>query len=111
MTHLVTKDHRRGAKNRNSGSFHNLNLVDTKGVAVKFKSPDQEDEKLDADRAELFRCDMRLITKVEADCHLIELLNLEITHIKTRRKTMDDRYRPYIDSAFKQFANLCDRYR
>ena len=114
MTHLVTKDYLRNKlkpMGTKSLSKQNLQLIDTKGHKIEYVSPRQEEEKKEMDHLASFVVDCKLSTKIESDCHLIELLNLEITQIKTKRKDIDQRYRSYIDAAFKQFANLCMRYK
>ena len=116
MTHLVTKDYLKGKliggqSNILSLSKQNLQLIDIGGNKTKYKSSLKEEEEAEMNHLASFICNIKLITKIESDCHLIELLNLEITQIKTKRKDINQRYRPYIDAAFNQFANLCLRYK
>merc|ERR1712129_553280 len=114
MTHLITKDYakqQRVLDDLTGSKEDGLLLIDTQGQSVKYVSKNEEDEVKEAEHLSCVECDMSIVEKIRNDCHLIELLNLEITTIKTKRKEIEQRYRAYIDGAFKQFANLCVRYK
>eukprot|EP01084_Bolivina_argentea_P230712 389195_1 len=104
MTHLITTRKAKGAQPQKKTKQNVLLLTDiATGNTIKYISSARQDEEEEINHLHSVVCNMKLVQKIENDCHLIALLNLEITQMKNKRKEIEQKYRPYIDSAFTQF--------